>query len=162
MEFRTNNLLLRQWRVGDFEFYANFFGNESTAQHYGGTMSRAQSWRHLASVIGHWELRGFGAWAVERINVQQLVGCAGYWEPEGWPATELAFWFVNEAYESGIALKAVQAVRARSPEYPEISRIVSYIAPGNAPARQLIEAIGGRLVDTVDLFDFGEHCEFAF
>ena len=162
MEFRTGNLLLRRWRARDVEFYASFFGNESTAKYYGGTMDRSQSWRHLASVIGHWELRGFGVWAVERTTDHELIGCAGYWEPDGWPATELAFWFVNDAYETRHALEAVKAVCARSSDYPEVSKIVSYIAPGNAPARELIEAVGGKLVDTVDLFDFGEHCEYAF
>ena len=161
MEFSTENLLLRPWTAGDFEFYASFFSDESTAQYYGGAMSRSQSWRHLASVIGHWDLRGFGVWAVERSANHELIGCAGYWEPDGWPATELAFWFLKEAYESRLAMEAVQAVRNRSTDYPDISRIVSYITPENVQARELIEEAGGTLVDKIDLFDFGEHCQYA-
>lgn len=162
MELRTENLLLRQWLRRDFEFYASFFGNDSTAQHYGGSMTREQSWRHLASVIGHWELRGFGVWAVERSDDQQLIGCAGFWEPYGWPATELAFWFIHDAYAEDHAFDAVQAVLGRATAHPDISKIVSYIAPGNAPARELAEISGGTLVQTVDLYNFGAHCEYAF
>lgn len=162
MEIGTENLRLRQWRREDFRFYSAFFGDESTARHYGGAMESPQAWRHLASVIGHWELRGFGVWAVERRMDEQLIGCAGYWHPEGWPATELAFWFVQQAYETDSSLEALRAVSGRAPEYPCVSGIVSYIAPGNSAAREAAEAIGGTLVGKLDLSNIGVHCQYEY
>jgi hypothetical protein len=31
----------------------------------GQTLSRFEAWRNMAMMLGHWQLRGYGMWAVE-------------------------------------------------------------------------------------------------
>jgi hypothetical protein len=45
--------------------------------------SREQSWRHLAFLVGHWKLRGYGMWAVEEKETGTFVGRIGFADPEG-------------------------------------------------------------------------------
>ncbi len=49
-------------------------------------MTRDEAWRNMALVLGHWQLRGFGLWAVEDRASGLLAGRVGCWRPEGWPA----------------------------------------------------------------------------
>ena len=157
MEIETDNLLLRRWRPDDIDFYAGYLSNEETAQFYGGTMPPDKAWRHMASVIGHWALRGFGVWAVEDRDKAQLVGCAGLWEPYGWPEIELVYWFISSAYENGYAIEAAKRVHEYAHEKLGNSRLVSYIHPDNEASRRVLEGMGAKLEGTMDLFDFGPH-----
>jgi len=135
MEFRPkveeNGMMLRQWTAEDFEFYAAYLGNEATARYVGGVTDKPKAWRHLASLIGHWTLRGFGVYAVEQLASGQLQGCAGLWEPHGWPCREFVFWFTPDAYTSGRAARATQLalaqVKTAFPQEP----ITSSIHPQN-------------------------------
>ena len=65
IEQETQRLLLRQWKADDFETFAGYYANEQTAKYVGGVSDRDQSWRRMASLIGHWALKGYGYWAVE-------------------------------------------------------------------------------------------------
>jgi len=160
VDVETDNLLLRQWCVDDFDFYSGYLANEETAQYIGGVVSRDKAWRHLASVIGHWALKGFGPWAVEEKATGELVGCAGLWEPYGWPEVELPYWFVGSAYTNGYASEAARKVREYAHEVLGVSRLVTYIPPENEASRRVVESMGAKLDGTIDLCDFGVHCVY--
>ena len=160
LQIEGESVRLRQWCRGDFDFYSSFLCQEATAKHYGGKLNEAQAWRHLASMIGHWELRGFGVWAVECSSDHGLIGCAGYWQPWDWDATELAFWFTEDAYEKGYPPEALEAVLEYACCFPEIGRVVCYIAPENRHARALVESMGAVATGTINLGDFGAHCAY--
>ena len=72
----TERLLLREYRDStDFESYAEFYGSDLT-KHYGGPLDRSAAWRAAAAMMGHWVIRGYGAWAVEeKINRRFLWDC---------------------------------------------------------------------------------------
>ena len=40
-------------------------------------MSRMEAWRNMATVLGHWQLRGFGLWAVEEREQRGARGPGG-------------------------------------------------------------------------------------
>jgi RimJ/RimL family protein N-acetyltransferase len=61
----TERLRLRPFRLSDFDDYAAMCGDPEVARYLGTRFSREQSWRHLAFLVGHWKLRGYGMWAVE-------------------------------------------------------------------------------------------------
>ena len=63
----TPRLLLRGFAETDFEDYAGMLADQDVVRHLGDgrPMSRTDAWRHLATVIGNWSLRGFGLWEVE-------------------------------------------------------------------------------------------------
>ena len=70
----TARLRLRAFRNDDFDAYARWMGDPQVTKYLGGPQSRGDAFRSLTAMIGHWELRGFGAWAVERKSDGALVG----------------------------------------------------------------------------------------
>jgi RimJ/RimL family protein N-acetyltransferase len=43
----------------------------------------------MAYFLGHWQLRGFGQWALVERETGALVGRAGLLRPEAWPGLEV-------------------------------------------------------------------------
>ena len=68
--------------------------------------SRADAWRQIAMIIGHWQLRGYGLWAVEERATGALVGRIGLFKPEGWPGFELGWMLRRDAWGQGYATRA--------------------------------------------------------
>lgn len=157
MNIETGRLLLRQFTQADFETYVAYYNDEATAKYVGGKLSRAQAWRHMASILGHWVLKGFGLWAVEEKSTGDFIGCIGLWEPEGWPELEVGYWLTERAQGHGYACEA--ALRARDFAYQELgaTTLVSYIHPDNVPSIRLAERMGATLEETIELLDFGAH-----
>ena len=62
----TERLTMRMFRETDLDAYAEMCGDADVMKYLGGaTMSRSEAWRSMATVLGHWQLRLFGLWAVE-------------------------------------------------------------------------------------------------
>ena len=155
-------VMLRQWMAADFDFYADYLGTAATAQYFGGVCDRQKTWRHLASLIGHWALRGFGVYVVDDLAVGSPIGCAGLWEPHGWPCRELVFWFTADAYLSGSARLAVQLAMAQAQAAFPREPMTSFIHPQNAASLTLARGLGGTLHGIEPLFDFGPHVRVSY
>lgn len=160
MEIATGRLVLRQFRQDDFEVYAQYYADPHTARFVGGQMSREQAWRHMAAVVGHWSLKGFGQWAVEEKSSGEVIGCVGLWEPEGWPERELGYWLVESAQGNGYATEAALAAREHAYVALGATTLVSYIDPSNEPSKRVAERLGAWLEDTIALLDLGPHCVY--
>ena len=62
----TERLIMRMWRESDFDEYAELCADPEVMRFLGGKVfDRTEAWRQMASMIGHWYLRGYGIWAVE-------------------------------------------------------------------------------------------------
>ena len=94
----TARLILREWQEGDFDAYARLCADPEVMRYLGGrTFSVLEAWRHMAYLVGHWALRGFGHWAVEEKATGQFVGRLGFQEPQGWPGFEVG-WTLAKYY----------------------------------------------------------------
>ncbi len=137
----TERLILRPNRPDDFEAWEAFFTTERSA-YVGGPSTRGKAWRSLAAEVGHWALKGFGPFAIERREDGAYVGQLLVWSPIDWPENEIG-WYLWEAYEGhGYAHEA--ALRARTHAYEDLgwSTAVSYIDPNNHRSRRLAERLG--------------------
>ena len=106
----TERLILRMFRDSDFDAYAEMCGDTEVMKYLGGpTMTRSEAWRSMAMVVGHWQLRGFGLWAVEERRAGCLVGRVGCWRPEGWPGLEIAWTLRRAFWGQGYATEAARA-----------------------------------------------------
>lgn len=104
-QITTDRLLLRAFRVEDFEAYAEMMADPRVVQYLGEgrPLSRADAWRQMAMILGHWVLRGFGLWAVENRATGMLLGRIGCHEPEGFPAFEIGYVLAQPAWGNGYA-----------------------------------------------------------
>lgn len=105
----SQRLILRGFEEEDLDAYAEMCG-DSEVMRYIGTgqiLSRSESWRNMAMMLGHWQLRGYGMWAVEERQSGKMLGRVGCWQPEGWIGLEIgwtirrAFWGQGFATEAG-------------------------------------------------------------
>lgn len=141
----TERLVMRGFSQDtDFEPYAQFYGSELT-RYYGGPLDRSSAWRAAAAMMGHWVIRGYGAWAVEEKSTGDFCGIVGLWYPEGWPEREIT-WAVVEN-KQGIGIAAEAALRARAYAYDTLGwdRVYSCISADNIASIHLAEKLGARL-----------------
>src|SRR5829696_4722730 len=89
----TERLILRPFRDEDLDTYAEICADPEVMRYLGdGTpLDRVGAWRQLAFIVGHWQLKGFGLWALEEKASGALIGRAGLLHPEGWPGFELGW-----------------------------------------------------------------------
>ena len=136
----TERLVLRAPRPDDLEQFARFYASDA-ARFVGGPLEPWQVWRYLCEVIGHWSMRGFGRWIVERKDAPGAIGLVGLHEPLDWPETEVG-WYVWEGLGQGYATEAGRAARAYAYDTLGRTPLVSMIAPGNDASIRVAEAMG--------------------
>jgi len=143
----TERLILRDYKELDFEPFADFCASERSAG-VGGPTTRAEAWRGMAMMIGHWHLRGYGMWWLEEKSTGRAVGRAGLWFPEGWPAKELG-WVIYDQFEGkGMAYEAAMAARNYAYDNLGWKTLISLISKDNLRSIALAERMKAHLDGT--------------
>jgi len=140
----TARLVLRGWQESDLDAYAAMSADPGVMRYIGGILDREQSWRQMALHAGHWTLRGYGNWAVERSVDGVLVGRCGLWNPEGWPGLEVGWKLARHAWGQGYATEAARAAIEWAWSVVDAARLISVIHPENAPSARVAERLGLR------------------
>jgi RimJ/RimL family protein N-acetyltransferase len=156
-KIETDRLNLRPWSISDFEALSEFYEDNSNAKYVGGVKNNDDAWRALATHIGHWELTGFGYWAVDEKSSGDFVGCVGLWKSIGWPELELGYWLMPEHQGKGFALEAAQRCRSYAKNVLEAESLVSYIDSANKPSIKLAVKMGASYETTIELLEHGPH-----
>lgn len=141
----TQRLVLREWREGDLDDFARFWADEATARYVGGVKSREDAWRVMAMHVGHWNLRGFGVFALEEKATGAFMGWSGPFCPEGWPENELGWGLLPEFQGRGYATES--ALAARDFVYGTLgwTTAISLIDPDNHGSLRVAERLGARI-----------------
>ncbi len=140
----TERLTLREFREEtDFEAYAEFYGSEET-KYYGGPLDRRDAWR-AAAMMGHWIIRGYGAWAVEEKATGEFCGIVGLYYPEGWPEPEITWSTVAAKQGQGFAAEAAKRAKRYAFETLGWQQVHSCISAENIPSIKLAEKLGASL-----------------
>jgi [ribosomal protein S5]-alanine N-acetyltransferase len=142
----TERLELRLFRLADHEAYARMCADEEVMRYIGpgGPNTPDISWRSMAGMLGHWDLLGYGQWAVVRRADGALLGRCGYFEPFGWPGFELGYLFAKEHWGKGYAREAAGVALRIAFETLKKERVISLIRPDNAASIKLARALGGE------------------
>ncbi len=157
----TERLMLRAPRGDDFPVYEGFFTDGEASRFYGGPVRTDIAWRRLASDLGHWQLRGYGLWAVERRSDGAMIGCCGLSWPVGWPRRELTWWLVPQARGHGFATEASGAAIAFGYDTLDWPLVETHVDDENAAARKLALRLGGRVMARETFPDGRERDVFA-
>ena len=156
----TDRLVLRQWNESDFGDFARYYSDEHNARFVGGKKDVEGAWRHLALLIGHWHLKGFGYWAVEARSNGDFVGCVGLWQSPGWPELELGYWLMTRHQGKGYGVEAGLRAISAAREILEAPSLVSYIDPRNEPSMRLARRLGAVQEADIELSSYGTHGVF--
>ena len=110
----TERLILRAFKADDIEAYAAMVTDREVSQFIsrgGQPMDRLEAWRSMAVQLGHWQLRGFGQWAVEEKTTGQFVGRLGLYFPDTHPGREVGYALARAHWGKGYASEGAAAAR---------------------------------------------------
>lgn len=150
----TPRLRLRMFRQADFEAYADMLADPEVMRHLpqGHPLPRPEAWRNMAAVVGHWQLLGFGPWAVVERASGEFVGRIGPFCPAGWPGLELIWAIRRQSWGQGYATEGARVALAYVFQQMARDRVISLIRPENAASIRVAEKIGQRLQDRIDFY----------
>ena len=89
-QLESERLLLRQFQDADWPQLHRYFSDaQAMVFIQGRALSEAETWRVMCSMIGHWQIRGYGPYAVTDKTTDIVLGTVGFWYPNDWPEPEI-------------------------------------------------------------------------
>jgi RimJ/RimL family protein N-acetyltransferase len=141
-KLETPRLKLRAFTLEDWGPYAEMYADESFVRYLNGKpLSREEAWESMAIILGHWNLLGYGIWALECKATGQLIGRAGLLNLPQWPDVEVCWALSPRFWGNGYATEAGQATVHWAFQEVGLGRLISLIHPENTAS----EAVALRL-----------------
>jgi RimJ/RimL family protein N-acetyltransferase len=138
----TTRLRLRVPEERDFEGFKALMSDEIASRHIGGVQNEFATWRALASVIGHWQMRGYGFFTVEERETGQWVGRIGPWYPHGWSQPEIGWSILREHWGKGYAPEAAAACMDFAFDRLGWEEVIHLIAAENVNSQGVAKKLG--------------------
>lgn len=147
----TNRLLLRPFKESDWQDLHAYYSDPLATQYtVGRPFTEGETWRIMCTMIGHWQLREYGPYALEERESHKVIGTVGFWYPNDWPSPEIKWALAAKFWGKGYASEAARAVQqAGKIHLPEIS-LISLINAKNQPSINLALAIGASYEKTIE------------
>ena len=150
----TSRLVLRMFEEADWDALHEIFRDEECVRYtIGAPLPRWQTWRTLASYIGHWHLRGYGPYAVLERSTGTMIGPVGLWYPGEWPEPEIKWSVARRFWGNGYASEAAAAVKAMAVRTLGWQRLISLIVSDNHRSKAVALRLGGRYEKTIPFRD---------
>lgn len=146
VQLETDRLLLREINPDkDFHGYCELMANEQSMRYIGGkSYTREQAWRYMATVMGHWQIRGYGFFSVIEKATDQWIGRVGPWSPLGWPSPEVGWAILASRERNGFASEAAAACVKFAFDELGWTRVIHVIHTQNIGSIKTAEKIGAR------------------
>ena len=145
LAIETERLTLRQFAHDDWRaMHEHYSDAECTRFTFGRALTEGESWRAVASMVGHWQLRGYGPYAVVENASSTVLGTVGLWYPIDWPEPEIKWALLRKAWGKGYAREAAQAVQGVAVQELGTPPI-SLIGVDNVASIHVALAVGARL-----------------
>jgi RimJ/RimL family protein N-acetyltransferase len=149
---------MREWRATDRQPYAVLNADFEVMLHFPSTLTAQQSGEMIDRMTAAWAARGFGLWAVERIDTSEFIGFVGLTSP-GWqaaftPCVEVGWRLAKQQWGNGFAPEAAFAALEWGFANVELPRdeIVSFATVANVNSQRVMQKIG-MVRDPNDDFD---------
>ena len=150
-DFETERLILRQFQESDWRDLHAYYSDPVASQYtVGHAFTEGETWRIMCSMIGHWQLRGYGPYAVEEKASGKILGPVGLWYPNDWPEPEIKWALAPQYWGKGFASEAARAVQKIAHTHMPDTPLISFINALNKPSIQLALAIGTTLEKEVE------------
>ena len=153
----TSRITLRGMRTEDFARFAEIWATPEVVTHIlGQPRSKGQSWDAFLRNAGHWQISGFGQWAVQPRGFADMAGQAGFFfgsrglGEDFDPYPEAGWVLEPSAQGKGLGLEAVQAAHDWF-DRVVAGRTVCIITPQNTGSLRIAEAMGYTLLREVEM-----------
>jgi RimJ/RimL family protein N-acetyltransferase len=146
VSLQTERLLLRPFREEDLDEYSRICADAEVMRYIGDgrPLGRADAWRQMAFLLGHWQLRGFGIWAAHSRSSGALLGRIGLYQPEGWPGLEVGWLLDRACWGQGLATEGGRAALEYAFTQLEAGHVLSVIHPDNAASIRVAQKLGAH------------------
>jgi RimJ/RimL family protein N-acetyltransferase len=155
IELETPRLRLRQWREEDREPFAALNADPRVMEHFPALIPRERSDATVDGCMAAFATRGWGNWAVERVDTGEFIGFTGLSIPQRQfhfsPCVEVGWRLAHAHWGHGFASEAAGAALAVGFERLGLDEIVSMTACTNIRSQAVMRRIG--LVDTGEVFE---------
>lgn len=120
-------------------------------RHFPSVLSREESDALIDRIDGYFDERGYGLWAVQRLDTADFIGFAGLATmPEGTPdagGIEIGWRLAKEHWGHGFATEAARSALAFAFDDLGLTHVNSITAVGNLRSRAVMERLGMHVVD---------------
>ena len=146
----TARLLLRVPELADAEALMGIIWDPEVVEQKQVTLREPPGGLDLAlknsnDMLRQWQLRGYGQWSVVEKVTGHVIGCVGFYHPQGeWPGVDLGWVLHRSRWGHGFATEAATAALGWVWEYTQIDRIISLIAPDDLRSIRIATKIGER------------------
>lgn len=153
----TPRITLRGMRREDFPRFADIWAKPEVVAHISGKpRPKARSWDAFLRNAGHWQIVGFGQWAIQVHDAPMIAGQTGFFFGsrglgEDFDPFPEAGWVLDpSAQGQGLG---VEAVRAAHEWFDRViaGQTVCIIAPDNAGSQRVAAALGYRVMREVEM-----------
>lgn len=146
----TERLWLRGLRRDDLDGFCAIYADAEHARFVGGVKSRHAAWEKLLALLGHWQLFGWGRFAVEDKASGEFLGHCGPTHMELGEEPEINYSLTPAAQGRGVATEAVR--RAVQFAYRELGwkTAISMIDRDNHRSQNVARKLGAEPSGPVD------------
>ena len=143
---KTERLLLRAWHEEDANIFAEINQHPKVIEFLRGPLSLEEAKAFIKGANEHFQIHGFGLWAVAQKQTNTLMGFIGLniptFEAAFTPCIEIGWRFGYEHWGKGYAIEGARAVLKFAFEKLAINEIVAFTARDNFRSIQVMRKIG--------------------
>lgn len=144
-QLTTERLLLRRFTQDDWidlhQYYVDKIATEFTV---GRSLSASETLNVMTEMDEHWQIHGYGPYAIEEQATHKVLGTVGFWYPADFPSAEIKWALNREYWGHGFAREAARAVQQVGAKYLTHISLLSLIRAENIRSIKLAEAIGAK------------------
>jgi len=143
-EIETTRLRLRRFVADDLDAVRRLYGDSEVMRY----MWDGQAWTEeqirdaLAFLMGGWEERGIGMWAMVHKAQSAVIGRCGFTFLPGTTDAEIGYILARSYWGAGYATEAARASMHHGFEDLALPRIVAVTRPDNLTSRKVLQKLG--------------------
>ncbi|HYE37309.1 GNAT family N-acetyltransferase [Methylocaldum sp.] len=149
IEFDTERLRLRQWRITDREPFAQLNADPRVMAFFPSPLDQAASDAMAERIRALIDERGWGLWATELKRTGEFIGFVGLHVPSPAlpfaPCVEIGWRLAYRHWGQGYATEAAKGALRIGFDVLNLPEIVSFTAVGNTRSRAVMERLGMQL-----------------
>lgn len=141
-------------RLEDFNRFAEIWAMPDVVRHIGPPKDRNEAWNAFLRNAGHWQMTGFGQWAIQQHSDRKIIGQTGFFYGarglgEDFDSFPEAGWLLTpQAQGKGLGTEAVEAAHDWF-DRVIAGPLVALMTEDNTPSRRLADHLGYRLMRSV-------------
>jgi RimJ/RimL family protein N-acetyltransferase len=164
---QTERLILRPHCLADFATYATYRADPELMRFFrSGPINEEDAWSKFNGIFGHWELMGYGNWAIEERASGAYIGNLGFTDKKriaSHPASgapEMGWLLCASAHGKGYATEAINAALGWGRDhFGQGARVVCVIDTDNAASQRVAARVDFKQFANID---DGRYKRFAY